>query len=260
MISGTNEPTDLTICVPLSAEDRAQAQAFAQQQLSSDKAQRVYRNTLAVLAVNTYLQWQQFSTDLEAGDSWSPMNLIYEDAADLMITGLGKVECRPILNLDAPLLIPAEIWYERIAYVTVHLNQETTEARLLGFLPPSEPEDPPREVSMSQLQSMDELMDYFERLELGQQVLSETIAESEQLQQRWSDLYEQLMVVAQIERIYRNEPRRHWRTRGERVLSGSELEVSVAREEKVLTKRIELQDMAERLLNRLAELWEHQEG
>ncbi len=59
MISGTNEPTDLTICVPLSAGDRAQAQTFAQQQLASDKAERVYRNTLAVLAVNTYLQWQQ---------------------------------------------------------------------------------------------------------------------------------------------------------------------------------------------------------
>ena len=150
----------MTICVPISAEDRAQAQAFAQQQLSSDKAQRVYHNTLAVLAVNTYLQWQQFSTDLEAGDSWSPMNLIYKDAADLTIKGLGKVECRPILNLDAPLPIPAEIWYDRVAYIAVHLNQSATEARLLGFLPPPEPEDARREVPPSQLQSMDDLMQY----------------------------------------------------------------------------------------------------
>lgn len=167
MNSGTNEPTDLTISVPISVEDRAQAQAFARQQLSSAKAQRVYQNTLAVLAVNTYLQWQQFSTDLAVGDSWSPMNLIYEDAADLTIAGLGKVECRPILNLDAPLPILAELWYDRIAYIAVHLNQEGTEARLLGFLPPSEPEDPRQEASFSQLQSMDDLIDYFERLELS---------------------------------------------------------------------------------------------
>jgi hypothetical protein len=260
MISGTNEPTDLTICVPISANERAQAQTFAQQQLASDKAERVYRNTLAVLAVNTYLQWQQFSTDLEVGDSWSPINLLYEDAADLMITGLGKVECRPILNPDAPLPIPTEIWYERIAYIAVHLNQERTEARLLGFLPPSEPEDPRREVSSSQLQSMDDLMDYFERLELGQQKFGETIAEFEQWRQRWSDPYERLMVVAQLERIYRNEPRPRWRSKGERVLSGSELEVSVARENNTLTERIELQDMAERLLKSLAEVWERQGG
>lgn len=259
MISSTNEFTDLTICVPISVDDRAQAQAFARQQLSSDKAQRVYRNTLAVLAVNTYLQWQQFSTDLTAGDSWSPMNVIYEDAADLMITGLGKVECRPILNLDVPLPIPAEIWYERIAYIAVHLNQEQTEARLLGFLPPSEPEDARREVPSSELKSMDDLMDYFERLELGQQVLSETIAESEQLQQHRSDPYAQLMIVAQLERIYRTEQnRRRWGGKGEKVLWGSDLEASVTRESNTPTeRRIELQDMAKRLLERLAEVWEH---
>lgn len=259
MVSSTNEPTDLAICVPISADDRAQAQAFAEQQLASDKAERVYRNTLAVLAVNTYLRWQQFSTDLEVGDSWSPINLLYEDAADLMITGLGKVECSPILNPDAPLPIPAEIWYERIAYIGVYLNQERTEARLLGFLPPSELEDPRREVPQSELKSMDDLMDYFERLELGQQVLSETIAESEQLQQHRSDPYAQLMIVAQLERIYRTEQnRRRWGGKGEKVLWGSDLEASVTRESNTPTeRRIELQDMAKRLLERLAEVWEH---
>lgn len=258
MNSGTNESTDLTIGVPISEDDRAQAQAFARQQLSSDKAQRVYRNTLAVLAVNTYLQWQQFSTDLSAGDSWSPMNLIYEDAADLMILGLGKVECRPILNLNAPLPIPAELWYDRIAYITVHLNQKGTEARLLGFLPPSEPEDARREVPSSQLQSMDDLMDYFERLELGQQVLEETIAESEQLQHRWSDPYHQLMIVAQLERIYRTERPYRWLTKVEGVISGRDLETTPVREGTISTERIGLKDMAKRLLNRLAEVWEHQ--
>lgn len=258
MISGTNEPTDLTICVPISAGDRAQAQTFAQPQLSSDKAERVYRNTLAVLAVNTYLQWQQFSTDLEAGDSWNPMNQIYEDAADLMIIGIGKVECHPVLNLDAPLPIPPELWYDRIGYIVVHLNQEWTEARLLGFLPPSKPEDMRREVPQSELQSMDDLMAYFERLELGQQVLEETIAESEQLQQRLSDLYDRLMVVAQLERIYRTEKHYRWRTKVERVLSGDDLETTVVREGTISTERIEVQYIARHLLDRLAEVWEHQ--
>jgi len=260
MISGTNEPTDLTIRVPITTNNRAQALAFAQQQLSSDKAQRIYHNTLAVLAVDTYLQWQQFNTDLAAGDSWSPMNLIYKDAADLLITGLGKVECRPILNLDAPLPIPAELWYDRIAYIAVYLNQEGTEARLLGFLPPSEPEDPRQEAPQSELQSMDDLMDYFERLELGQQVLEETIAESEQLQQRWSGSYAQLMIVAQLERIYRTERPYRWQTKVAKVLAGTEaeLETTIVREGTISPERVELQDLAKRLLNRLVGVWEHQ--
>ena len=263
MTSGTNDSTDLTIDVPISASDRAQAQSFAQQQLSSDKVQRVYQNTLAVLAVNTYLQWQQFNTDLETSDSWSPMNQIYEDAADLMITGLGKVECRFILNLDAPLPIPAELWYERIAYIAVHLNQEATEARLLGFLPPSDPEAPRREAPYSELQSMDDLMNHFERLELGQQVLEETVAGlSEQVRQLWSDSYAQLMLVAQLERIYRTERPSLRETKVASVLSGQEpnLETQVRHEGTISAERLKLQDLAERLLKRLAEVWQRQGG
>ena len=132
----------------------------------------------------------------------------------------------------------------------------------MGFLPPADPEDPPREAPYSELQSMDDLMDHFERLELGQQVLEETVAGSEQVRQRWSDSYAQLMLVAQLERIYRTERPYLRETKVAIVLSGREpnLETQVMREGTISAERLELQDLAERLLNRLAEVWQRQEG
>jgi len=259
MMNFTDEQANLMIQVPISTTDRAQAEAFARQQPTPEKAEQVYHSTLAVLAFNTYLHWQHYKTNLQAGDSWSPTNQLCGDVADLMIVGLGKVECRPVFNLDSPFLLPPEVWHNRIGYIAVQLSQDGTEATLLGFAYPLDPEDPPEELPLSDLQSMDDLLDYFERLELGQQVLNDSSAEAEQVQQIWADPFARLMLVAQLERIYRSESRRKWRVKGEKVLSGRVLIGATVREEAIPADRIQLQDVAERLLERLATVWQQME-
>jgi len=265
MTNSTNQPSELAITVPLSTANRGQAEAFAQHQSSSAKQDRVYRNTLAVSAVNYYLQLQQFSTDLESCNSWSIPNQFCEDAADLMVVGLGKVECRPIASLDEPLSLPPEVWLDRIGYIAVHLNADFTEATLLGFITafnPDEldPDNPIKTISLSELQSLDDLMDYFERLELGQPIVEQLLSTPEYAPLVEADPYARLMLVAQLERIYRCDPPRKWRVKGENVLSeGSHLAAAIRKGDTsgggISVDRLKIQDLAEELLERLADVW-----
>jgi hypothetical protein len=102
-------------------------------------------------------------TDLTAGDSWNPVVRLVTDVADLWVTSLGRLECRPlsVTKLDlkaaqkpnnnlwfpfissnptseaksAPLAcsIPPEVQFGRIGYVVVQIDLEQQEATLLGF-------------------------------------------------------------------------------------------------------------------------------
>lgn len=124
-----------------------------------------------------------------------------------MIVGLGKVECRPLASLDEPLTIPPEVWLDRLGYIAVYLNADYTEASLLGFFPPFNPDEldsnnPVKTVALSDLQSLDDLMDYFERLVLGQPIVEQMLSAPEYAQLVEADSYTQLMIVAQLERIY----------------------------------------------------------
>lgn len=260
MLNNTQDQEDLSIRVPITIAARQQAQAFAEEQFLPEKVEKVRRNTLAVLAVREYLQWQNYDTDLTASDSWDRATRTAGDVADLMITGLGRIECRPVDDLEEPCPIPPEVWHNRIGYVLVHLDRELREATLLGFVSPFDPEDPLEEILVTKLQSMDELIDYFYRLELGQRFIDEDSAEAEQFREMWENPEERLMVIAQLERIYRSEPRRKWRVKGEKVLSGRGLEGVAVREEAVAADRIQLQGVAERLLERLAAVWNGVEG
>lgn len=256
MVNYTQDQEDLSIRVPITAAFRAQAQAFANEQPLPEKAAQVYRNTLAVLAMREYLQWQDYDTDLTQSDSWNAATRTCGDVADLMITGLGRIECRPVLNLEEPCDLPPEVWHNRIGYVLVQLSEDFREAALLGFVPTFDPEDPLEAVSIAEIQSMDALMDYLYRLELGQRVLNEFSPEAEQVRQMWDEPYARLMIIAQLERIYSTERRSKWRVKGEKVLSGRVLEGAAVREEAVPGDRIQLQDVAERLLERLAAVWQ----
>lgn len=256
MLNYTQDHEDLSIRVPITTAFRAQAQAFANEQPLPEKAAQVYRNTLAVLAMREYLQWQDYDTDLTQSDSWNAATRTCGDVADLMIAGLGRIECRPVETGDLTSLpLPPEVWHNRIGYVLVQLSEDFREAVLLGFVRPFDPEDPLEAVSVAELESLDALMDYLYRLELGQQVLNEFSEEEEQVPQMWDDPYARLMIIAQLERIYRTERRSKWRVKGEKVLSGRVL-AGALKEEAVPADRIQLQDVAERLLERLAAVWQ----
>lgn len=142
--------------VPLALEAHSQAEQFRRYQSNPHKAKHVYLNTLAVYAVDVYLQCREFETDLEKSASWNPVMQTLMDAADLVVKNRGKLECRPVLPDMEFVEVPAEVWSERIGYVAVQLHESLREATLLGFAGKVATSQLP----LSQLRSLAELPGY----------------------------------------------------------------------------------------------------
>ncbi|HBE18182.1 MAG TPA: hypothetical protein DEA78_10140, partial [Cyanobacteria bacterium UBA11159] len=152
------------------------AHKFADQQPTLDKKEQVYLNTLAVLAVRDYLQLMEIDTDLANSDSWHPVVRLCADIADLNLPGLGRLECRPVkvFNSDGKsslselspcsniCSVPPEVWCDRIGYVVVQIDEEKREANLLGFAKNAGK----GELYFNQLESLDSLLEYLEKLAL----------------------------------------------------------------------------------------------
>ncbi len=111
------------------------ARQFWQQQRHPAKAKQVYLNTLAVWAVQRYLQSQGILCDRDASASWDPIQQTLADIASLDLPGWGTLECRPVLPEATVCTVPPEVWGDRQGYLAIRLNRELTEARLLGWAP-----------------------------------------------------------------------------------------------------------------------------
>jgi hypothetical protein len=154
MMPFTQESAVFTM--PLTLKAHQIADQFRQQQSNPQKAKQVYLNTLAVLAVQSYLSWFGIETDLAASDSWNGAMQALADTADLVIRHRGKLECRPVLPGAESCDVPPEVRSDRLGYVAVQFNQELNEATLLGFVPAVTGS----EIALQQLRSLDELLDY----------------------------------------------------------------------------------------------------
>jgi hypothetical protein len=196
----------LTFTVPLTLEAHRIAQEFHKQQSNSKKAKQVYLNTLAVYAVNFYLQCLGIETDLEASNSWNPIMQSLANIADLEVKNLGKLECRAVLPEANVCYVPPEVLDARIGYVAVRLDQSLTEAMLLGFLPAVATE----EVPLNQLKSLEDLLEHLsqlaERPVAAINVVKEPIQLSQWLQnlinQGWETM-EALLAPPQAELAFR---------------------------------------------------------
>ena len=145
-----------TFTVALALEAHARADEFRRYHSNPDKAKQVYLNTLAVYAVNFYLQCREFETDLENSNSWNPVMQTLMDTADLVVKDYGKLECRPVLPEAECICVPVEVWTERIGYIAVQFSESLREATLLGFV-----EKVTRaELPLSQLRSLQQLPGY----------------------------------------------------------------------------------------------------
>ncbi|MGL5196836.1 MAG: DUF1822 family protein [Chroococcales cyanobacterium] len=123
----------LTFTTSLIQKYHQMAQQFSQQHLTEAKADQVYQNTLAVLAVDYYCQCLGIPTQLTASDSWNPVMQSLLDVADLQLANGGKIECLPV-EVDADgVEVPPEVLTERLGYIAVEINPSRTQARLLGF-------------------------------------------------------------------------------------------------------------------------------
>ncbi len=160
--------------MPITQKAIRSAWQFASAHHHPQKAEQIYLNTLAVLVVKDYLRILNIETDLTECDSWNSVIRMFEDTADLYITGLGKVECRPIrsihqvknshhnfyANLPEMCSVPIEATEERIGYIVVEIDEDQKEARLLGFSPTAES----GELVLSDLGSLDDFLMHLEYL------------------------------------------------------------------------------------------------
>ena len=151
-----------SITLPLTTEFSAIAQAFAQQCSASEKVDQIRQNTLAVCAVNAYLQLLGIDTDLSNSDSWNSMMQTMANVADLKVTGLGTLSCRALSPEEQTCYIPPEEWHDRIGYVAVAINEQEHQATLLGFTPTVNETE---RVALEQFEPIETLIDCVHALE-----------------------------------------------------------------------------------------------
>ncbi|MGF1492602.1 MAG: DUF1822 family protein [Microcoleaceae cyanobacterium] len=150
------------------------AERFALEQANPQKGQQVYLNTLAIYAVHSYLKWLGIRTNLEQADSWHSGLRAMFNIADLVLPGVGKLECCPVMTEDETVTIPTAITADRIGYVAVEFGQDLNQVQLLGFFPVSKDAQFSQSIPRQVLRPLDELI--------------ETIAWHE----RWVDLWNKL--------------------------------------------------------------------
>lgn len=156
-----NNTTDtLSFLVPLSFEAHGIAQECCQD-ISKEKVQQVYLNSLAVYAVDNYLRCMGFKTDWENSDSRNSLAIKLMNVADLEVKDIGKLECCPVLVEADKLKIPPEVCSDRIGYVAVQLNSSLKAANILGFTHNYAPEIP-----LNQLQSLEDFLNYLTQNEV----------------------------------------------------------------------------------------------
>lgn len=124
---------DQAVPLPIPEVARQTAAQFAAEQPSTAKANQVHSNTLAVWVMNDYFKMIGFPTDLEHSDSWNPTVRLMADVADLVLPGVGRIECRPTATLASVCAVPPETWTLRVGYGVVELSEDLQTARLLGF-------------------------------------------------------------------------------------------------------------------------------
>ncbi|UKO98741.1 DUF1822 family protein [Nostoc sp. UHCC 0870] len=152
----------LTFSVTLTNKARTIAEEYSKGISNPLKKQQIYLNTLAVYAVDYYLQCMGFATDLEGSDSRDRLTIQLMNVADLNIKNIGKLECRPVLTNTEICEIPPEVWSDRVGYIAVQFNSDFQEATILGFTPQAAAEIP-----LHQLQSLDDFLIYLSELEIA---------------------------------------------------------------------------------------------
>jgi len=155
-----NQTQDLSFIVPLSFE--AHRLAEAQLQSTAQRAKQAYLNSLAVYAVDYYLRCLGWEPDRQASATNSPLTQRLMDVADLLLPGLGRLECRAVLPGQVACEIPPETWEDRIGYIAVQFDQSLQQAEILGFV-----QTPTDAVPLVQLQSLDHLLMHLEQIQLA---------------------------------------------------------------------------------------------
>ncbi len=124
----------LGITLPITTEFRRLADRFSGRWGTTAKAVQIRRNTLAVCAVNAYLELMEISSAIAQGDSWNPVMQTVSDVADLVLPDTGVLSCRAVEPGASTCYVPPEDWHDRMGYVAVVIDEAANEASLVGFV------------------------------------------------------------------------------------------------------------------------------
>jgi hypothetical protein len=241
------------LTVPLELKAHEMARQLAAVQSTVQKGKRVYLNALAVYAVHSYLKWLQIETDLNPSDSFNPAKTALANVADLVIPGIGSLECRPVLPGETTILLPEEVRENRIGYVGVQFSDRLDSVQLLGFAPTLDSSNPLQQVAVAQLMPIDTLIEQITRLEEALAFLETDDPVAVQVRSQ-IETQSRSNIVAQFERIYRTCQEYEWRYAGGEMLAGSAAGGEFTRES-ADSADTDLQDLAEALLEKLAGIW-----
>ncbi|MEG4596199.1 DUF1822 family protein [Microcoleus sp. F8_C2] len=241
------------LTVPLELKAHEMARQLAAVQSTVQKGKRVYLNALAVYAVHRYLKWLQIETDLEGSDSFNQVKTALANVADLLITGIGSLECRPVLPGETSIFLPEEVIENRIGYVGVQFSDRLDSVQLLGFVPSLDSSNPPQQIAVAELMPIDTLLEQITRLEEAIAFLETDDPVAVQVRST-IQTQSQSNIVAQLERIYRTCEEYEWRYAGGEMLAGSTAGGEFTRES-ADSADTDLEDLAEALLEKLAEIW-----
>jgi hypothetical protein len=145
------------ICLAFTAHQEATRQADRHD--SQAKYQQVYRNVLARIAVNYYLQLLGVKTNWAQGDS---NDLVWQslfNISDLVTIDYGRIECIPVESNANYLEVAPETLEDRIAYVFVELEPHLRSANILGFVS----EITQEVVFLNEVDSIELLPEYLEK-------------------------------------------------------------------------------------------------
>jgi hypothetical protein len=241
------------LTVPLELKAHELARQLAASQSTVQKGKRVYLNALAVYSVHSYLKWLQIETDLNSSDSFNRVKTALANVADLVIPGIGSLECRPVLPGETTIFLPEEVIENRIGYVGIQFNERLDCVQLLGFAPSFDSSNPPQQIAVAELMPIDTLLEQITRLEEAIAFLETDDPVAIQVRST-IQTQSQSNIIAQLERIYRTCDEYEWRYAGGEMLAGSTPGGEFTRES-ADSADTDLQDLAEALLEKLAGIW-----
>ncbi|MCJ8283261.1 MAG: DUF1822 family protein, partial [Rivularia sp. ALOHA_DT_140] len=105
----------LSFKVNLTTKAHQLAEKFCKYHSNLQKSEQVYLNTLAIYAVNHYLQCLGFTTNWQASNSYDVIMQSFLDITDLEVVNHGKIECRFVLPNAEFVHIPQAVWTGRVA-------------------------------------------------------------------------------------------------------------------------------------------------
>lgn len=148
--------------IEFSDQNRYLAHKIAAQTIDPAIQNHLYRHALALQAAALYFQGLGLSSNLELADSSHAAWSLMTGSFDLYLTDLGSLECCAVLPEATHVAIAPESWGNRIGYLIIEIDDSTNSAALLGFI---RSVDQQMTVPLTELESLDALLDHLEALE-----------------------------------------------------------------------------------------------